>query len=441
MIIEDTLPLPSINLAKGSFNLPGSKSISNRCLLLSSLAKGKVKIKNLLLSEDTEVMLNALDQLGVRIDKNQDGSIDITGNEYFLNNKDLFLGNAGTAFRPLTAVLSLLGGYYNLTGIKRMHERPIKDLVDALKQIGANITYIENKDFPPISIKPPNFVNNRLKIKGNVSSQFLTSILMASPIFTKKTGKDLIIQIDGELISKPYIEITLNLMKHFGVDVENKNFEIFIVHSNSCYVSPKKFSIEGDASSASYLLSMGAIGLGPVKVLGVGKYSIQGDIYFSKILEMMGGSVTLGSDWIEVKGINVAKGEKLKSFDYDFNLIPDAAMTAAILAIFADGPCRLNNIGSWRVKETDRIHAMQVELQKLGAIVKTGKDWMIINPILDHQWKKSAIIDTWNDHRMAMAFSLASFGKTKVSINNPKCVNKTFPNYFDAYQSLISELL
>ncbi|AWD32527.1 3-phosphoshikimate 1-carboxyvinyltransferase [Candidatus Kinetoplastibacterium sorsogonicusi] len=435
---DNILNLQTIKLAKGVITLPGSKSISNRILLLAALSNNETNINDILFSEDTEIMMNALKTLGVKIVLNNDRSIKVIGNDFNFPVKEsnLFLGNAGTAFRPLTAVLSIMGGSYILSGIDRMHERPIKDLVDALCQIGANIKYLKNEGYPPIKIKNPNFTNNHINIKGNVSSQFLTSILLSGPIFNYKTQKNLSIYIDGDLISKPYIDITLNLMKRFGVDIQHNNFKRFEILANSKYTSPGNIYIEGDASSASYLLSMGAIGLGPVRVYGVGKNSIQGDIEFTKILNIMGASISFGDNWIESRGIKVHSGEKLKAFNYDFNLIPDAAMTAAVLAIFADGPCKLNNIGSWRVKETDRIYAMQNELQKIGAKVISGNDWMIIYPINDNEWK-DATIDTWNDHRIAMALSLAAFGKSKITISNPKCVNKTFPNYFDVYKNLI----
>ncbi len=425
------IDLEPVDHVSGTVLLPGSKSISNRTLLLSALAEGKTRICDLLASDDTSVMLDGLKKLGIdwmRTDTANEYKV--TGGNGTLPNKeaDLFLGNAGTAIRPLTAALAALGGDYLLHGIPRMHERPIGDLVDALNAAGANIEYVENRGYPPIRIHTGHIDSRSLKVKGNVSSQFLTALLMASPLMALED--DVTIQVIGELISKPYIEITLNLMRTFGVVVERKGWESFTIRKGQRYRSPGVVHVEGDASSASYFLAAAAIAGGPVRVQGIGRNSIQGDIRFVDVLEQMGAKVAYGENFVEVSA-----GGPLKAIDADFNLIPDAAMTVAMLAIHADGPSILRNIGSWRVKETDRIDAMATELGKLGVGVETGSDWLKVIPADQMQ---DAVIDTYNDHRMAMCFSLASLNSVarkgvNVRINDPRCVAKTFPDYFQAF--------
>jgi 3-phosphoshikimate 1-carboxyvinyltransferase len=431
------LDLPHVKHVRGDVALPGSKSISNRVLLLAALAQGATRIDGLLASDDTTVMLNALQQLGVQVTRHAADSVTVQGvSRFAVQQADLFMGNAGTAIRPLTAVLALMGGHYGLSGVPRMHERPIGDLVDGLRDWGANITYAGQDGYPPLKIAPPGALRDRVHVQGSVSSQFLTSVLMASPLAVARSGRPLVIEVLGELISKPYIDITLNLMARFGVQVERIGWQQFIVPVQAAYQSPGQIFVEGDASSASYFLAMGALGLGPLRVLGVGQDSIQGDVAFADTVQAMGARVKREAASIEVSGIDLSKGERLKAFDTDFNLIPDAAMTAAMLALFADGPCTLRNIGSWRVKETDRIAAMQTELQKLGAQVQSGQDWLRVTPLEAGQWR-DASIDTYDDHRMAMCFSLAAFGQASVRIMDPGCVSKTFPTYFDVFKGLL----
>lgn len=439
MSVETFLDLPRAYQARGQVALPGSKSISNRVLLLAALAAGRTEITGLLDSDDTRVMLAALRQLGLDIDDMGGDSVAVTGaGQFSVKQADLFLGNAGTAFRPLTAALSLMGGQYRLAGVARMHERPIGDLVDALRQWGADIEYLAQDGYPPLHIGAGSIdASLPISVAGAVSSQFLTALLLAAPVLAQKSAKPVVIDVVGELISKPYIEITLNLMARYGVHVQRDGWQRFTIAAGSTYRSPTVMAVEGDASSASYFLALGAIGGGPVRVTGVGADSIQGDVAFAETLASMGAQIEYGPDWIESRGISVAKGERLKAFDTDFNLIPDAAMTAAALALFADGPCTLRNIGSWRVKETDRIHAMHVELEKLGATVESGPDWLRITPPSDTEWK-DAHIGTWDDHRMAMCFSLAAFGPASVRVLDPGCVSKTFPDYFDVYAGLVS---
>ena len=425
------LDLQPATRAQGVVQLPGSKSISNRTLLLAALAQGTTEIRDLLKSDDTDRMLEALRSLGVGVTQIGEHDYRVEGSGGFPNKEaDLFLGNAGTAFRPLTAALALNGGTYKLHGVPRMHERPIGDLVDALRQIGADITYLGQEGFPPLLIKPAEIAaQGTIKIRGDVSSQFLTALLMALPM----TGKETRIELVSELISKPYIEITLKLMAQFGVVVARDGWERFTVPAANGYTSPGTMFVEGDASSASYFLAAGALGRGPVRVQGVGQNSIQGDVAFADALEAIGVKITKGENWIEAS----APALPLKAFDRDFNHIPDAAMTLAVVALFCDGPSRLTNIASWRVKETDRIAAMATELRKLGAKVEEGEDWLRVTPV--EKLIPNAAIDTYDDHRMAMCFSLATFGGVPVRINDPKCTAKTFPTYFDVFADVVSE--
>ncbi|WP_336730614.1 3-phosphoshikimate 1-carboxyvinyltransferase [Achromobacter ruhlandii] len=433
------LDLPRVRRAQGVMALPGSKSISNRVLLLAAIAEGETAITGLLDSDDTRVMLAALRQLGVAVSELAEGRVTVRGVSRFpVDSADLFMGNAGTAIRPLTAALALMGGDYRLSGVPRMHERPIGDLVDALKALGARIDYLGQPGYPPLHIGRGEIATPAVtQVQGSVSSQFLTALLMAAPLQAGQSGQPVVIEVLGELISKPYIEITLNLMARFGVTVQRDGWSRFTIAGGARYRSPGRIAVEGDASTASYFLALGAIGGGPLRVTGVGADSIQGDVKFAETLAAMGASVTYGDGWIEVTGVRVAEGGRLKAFDTDFNLIPDAAMTAAALALYADGPCRLRNIGSWRVKETDRIHAMQTELEKLGARVESGPDWLSVAPPAEGGWR-DAHIGTWDDHRMAMCFSLAAFGPAAVRILDPGCVSKTFPGYFDVYAGLVS---
>jgi 3-phosphoshikimate 1-carboxyvinyltransferase len=428
----EQLTLPASHQVQGTITLPGSKSISNRTLLLAALADGVTEIRDLLASDDTSRMLEALGMLGVKLENFAENAWRVTGCSGNFSNKkaEIFLGNAGTAFRPLTAALALAGGDYTLSGVPRMHERPIGDLVDALRQIGANIEYLENEGFPPLKISTANIdVSKPIKIRGDVSSQFLTALLMALPL----TGKQATIEVVGELISKPYVEITLNLMSRFGIKVIREEWQRIIVFGNSSYKSPKEFYVEGDASSASYFLAAGAIAASEsaITVQGVGHSSIQGDIRFVYELEKLGVDFSFGKN-----EIHISKPEhKIKGFDLDCNHIPDAAMTLAILALFADGTTTLRNIASWRVKETDRIAAMATELRKVGAVVEEGADYIKITP--PAQLTPNAVIDTYDDHRMAMCFSLVSLGGVPITINDPKCVNKTFPDYFAQFASIV----
>ncbi|EOC9698376.1 3-phosphoshikimate 1-carboxyvinyltransferase [Salmonella enterica subsp. enterica serovar Typhimurium] len=417
----ESLTLQPIARVDGAINLPGSKSVSNRALLLAALACGKTALTNLLDSDDVRHMLNALSALGINYTLSADRiRCDITGNGGALRAPgalELFLGNAGTAMRPLAAALCLGQNEIVLTGEPRMKERPIGHLVDSLRQGGANIDYLEQENYPPLRLRG-GFTGGDIEVDGSVSSQFLTALLMTAPL----APKDTIIRVKGELVSKPYIDITLNLMKTFGVEIANHHYQQFVVKGGQQYHSPGRYLVEGDASSASYFLAAGAIKGGTVKVTGIGRKSMQGDIRFADVLEKMGATITWGDDFIAC-----TRGE-LHAIDMDMNHIPDAAMTIATTALFAKGTTTLRNIYNWRVKETDRLFAMATELRKVGAEVEEGHDYIRITPPAKLQ---HADIGTYNDHRMAMCFSLVALSDTPVTILDPKCTAKTFPDYFE----------
>ncbi|EAZ1335537.1 3-phosphoshikimate 1-carboxyvinyltransferase, partial [Salmonella enterica] len=415
----ESLTLQPIARVDGAINLPGSKSVSNRALLLAALACGKTVLTNLLDSDDVRHMLNALSALGINYTLSADRTrCDITGNGGALHAPgalELFLGNAGTAMRPLAAALCLGQNEIVLTGEPRMKERPIGHLVDSLRQGGANIDYLEQENYPPLRLRG-GFTGGDIEVDGSVSSQFLTALLMTAPL----APEDTIIRVKGELVSKPYIDITLNLMKTFGVEIANHHYQQFVVKGGQKYHSPGRYLVEGDASSASYFLAAGAIKGGTVKVTGIGRKSMQGDIRFADVLEKMGATITWGDDFIAC-----TRGE-LHAIDMDMNHIPDAAMTIATTALFAKGTTTLRNIYNWRVKETDRLFAMATELRKVGAEVEEGHDYIRITPPAKLQ---HADIGTYNDHRMAMCFSLVALSDTPVTILDPKCTAKTFPDY------------
>lgn len=417
----ESLTLQPIARVDGAINLPGSKSVSNRALLLAALACGKTVLTNLLDSDDVRHMLNALSALGINYTLSADRTrCDITGNGGPLRAPgalELFLGNAGTAMRPLAAALCLGQNEIVLTGEPRMKERPIGHLIDSLRQGGANIDYLEQENYPPLRLRG-GFTGGDIEVDGSVSSQFLTALLMTAPL----APEDTTIRVKGELVSKPYIDITLNLMKTFGVEIANHHYQQFVVKGGQQYHSPGRYLVEGDASSASYFLAAGAIKGGTVKVTGIGRKSMQGDIRFADVLEKMGATITWGDDFIAC-----TRGE-LHAIDMDMNHIPDAAMTIATTALFAKGTTTLRNIYNWRVKETDRLFAMATELRKVGAEVEEGHDYIRITPPAKLQ---HADIGTYNDHRMAMCFSLVALSDTPVTILDPKCTAKTFPDYFE----------
>jgi 3-phosphoshikimate 1-carboxyvinyltransferase len=434
MFATKFLDIPPLDSAAGTVLLPGSKSISNRVLLLAALSAGRTTVHDLLDSDDTRVMLDALRVLGCGV-KHSGATAEITGlgGRPPASPARLLLGNAGTAMRPLAAALAVIGGDFELSGVARMHERPIGDLIDALRQLGCQIQYLGTEGYPPLRIGRPRLkLDVPIQVRGDVSSQFLTALLMALPLVAEH---DITIEVVGELISRPYVDITLNLLARFGIAVKREGWQRFVVPAGSRYQSPGSIHVEADASSASYFVALGAIAAQPgssVRLAGVGEDSIQGDIRFIDAARLMGADVRGGANWLDV-----SRGAwPLRAIDLDCNHIPDAAMTLAIMALYAHGPSTLRNIASWRVKETDRLAAMAAELRKLGAAVDEGADFINITPPV--QWKPASI-HTYDDHRIAMCFSLAAFNPAGVAlrIEDPKCVAKTFPDFFEALFSVV----
>lgn len=426
---HSSLQLSALHSYNGEVYLPGSKSITNRVLLISALAEGNTRLHNLLKSDDTRYMGDALCKLGGNIVFTDDFSkAYVVGSGAPINIapqvQDLFLGNAGTAMRSLCAALTLGEGSVLLHGEERMKERPIRDLVDALRSIGADISYEESEGYPPVRIHAHGLKGGDVSVRGNISSQYLTALLICAPY----CETPLHIHVDGELISAPYILLTLDVMRRFGIDVKHDGLTDFYV-PKGVYRSPGDYYVEGDASSASYPLAAAAIAKGKVRVLGVGRDSIQGDVGFTDVLRKMGAKVELGPDWIECDG----SGCELHGMELDLNDIPDAAMTVAVLALFAKGATNIRGIASWRVKETDRIAAIAAELRKVGAEVRETSDSILITP---PQQLQPATIETYNDHRMAMCFSLVALGGVPIKIMDPACVNKTYPSYFDDFLRL-----
>ena len=439
------LDIPPLDSAGGRVVLPGSKSISNRVLLLSALCTGTTTLHDLLDSDDTQVMLDALIQLGCVVTR-RDSSVIIRGLGGVPGNRraNLFLGNAGTAMRPLTAALAVLGGDFELRGVPRMHERPIGDLVDALRQLGCQIEYLGTEGFPPLHIGTPKLaLTQPIRVRGDVSSQFLTALLMALPLVATQ---DIVIEVQGELISRPYIEITLKLLARFGVRVEREGWQRFVIAGHSRLLSPGNLHVEADASSASYFIALGAIAPAngqTLRIEGVGADSIQGDIRFVEAARLMGANIKSGPNWLEVSQGPGHEGRRLRAIDLDCNHIPDAAMTLAVMALYAVGTTTLRNIASWRVKETDRLSAMAAELRKFGAAVEEGADFIRITPPANHDDWRAASVHTYDDHRIAMCFSLAAFNPAAlpVRILDPKCVGKTYPDYFETLFSVVQTKL
>lgn len=423
------LRLDPVHHLAGTVTVPGSKSISNRALLLAALARGRTTLANVLDSEDTAVMIAALRELGIGVARQDDACcVDGKGGPLVMRSGRwrLDLGLAGTAFRPLTAALTLGQGTFELDGTPRMRERPIGDLVDALEPLGAHIRYLGRAGFPPVEITGTGLAGGATRIDGSTSSQFLTALLLAAPLARNPVTVDVI----GELVSKPYLDITLHMMRCFGAEVSHQRYRRFSVVPGG-YRSPGRFLVEGDASSASYFLAAGAVRGPGVTVRGVGADSVQGDVAFVDVLAAMGARIERDADAITVRP---PRGGRLTALDMDLNHMPDAAMTAAVVALFADGTTTIRNVGNWRVKETDRLSAMATELRKLGAGVQEGDDWIAVTP--PAAWHE-AEIDTYGDHRMAMCFSLAALGGVAVTIRDPGCVAKTFPDYFERFGALV----
>ena len=429
----DALTLPPLVRAEGTVALPGSKSITNRALLLAALADGTTTLSGVLDADDTRRMLDALATLGVDVAHGAHDATAVvkgTGGRFPVARARLFLGNAGTAYRPLTAALAIIGGDYTLDGVPRMHERPIGDLVEALRMLGADVAYLGVGGYPPLHVGADGGVaGGDVRIRGDVSSQFLSALLMALPLARNAAERATRVTLVTPLVSRPYVTITTNLMSRFGVAVDASDEATFVVGAGARYRSPGHLAVEGDASSASYFLAAGVLGGGPVRVTGVGRGSIQGDVAFADVLAAQGAAIEVADDAIVAR-----RGTPLAGGTIDCTTIPDAAMTLAVMALFATRPTRLTGIASWRVKETDRIAAMSTELAKLGATVRAGDDWIEVEP---RATLRAATIDTYDDHRMAMCFSLAAFGGAPVTLRDPGCVRKTFPGYFDALRSIV----
>ena len=427
MSSKDKLTLSPIHEISGIVNLPGSKSLSNRILLLSMLAEGQTEIHNLLDSDDVRRMVEALEILGIQFEeKRAENLISVSGTagKIPVSEATLMLGNAGTAIRPLTAAMTLGHGRFVLDGVTRMRERPIIDLVDGLSQLGANLRCLNGTDCPPVEVIADGLPGGKTRLSGAISSQYLTAILLVAPYAKSEVE----IEIIDKLVSVPYVEMTMRLMRHFGVSVNHKDFQTFQIPRQN-YQSPGKLYVEGDASTASYFLAGAAITGGSVTVKGCGTESIQGDSRFAEVLEQMGAKVDWGARQVKLTG------STLNGIDVDMNQMPDAAMTLAVTALFASGPTAIRNIYNWRVKETERLQAVSTELRKLGAVVEEGHDYLVIHPPIR---VKIASINTYDDHRMAMSFSLVACGKSSVTICNPDCVSKTFPDYFEVLAGLCS---
>ncbi|CAI9103682.1 OLC1v1002212C1 [Oldenlandia corymbosa var. corymbosa] len=439
-----TLPeivLQPIEEISGTVKLPGSKSLSNRILLLAALSEGTTVVDNLLASDDIHYMLGALRTLGLNVEENrtiQQAIVEGSGGLFPVGKESkgeiqLFLGNAGTAMRPLTAAVVAAGGHssYVLDGVPRMRERPIGDLVSGLKQLGCDVDCYLGTNCPPVRVVGKGGLpGGKVKLSGSVSSQYLTALLMAAPL----ARGDVEIEIVDKLISVPYVEMTLKLMERFGVSVEHSDsWDKFLIHGGQKYKSPGKAYVEGDASSASYFLAGAAVTGGTITVEGCGTSSLQGDVKFAEVLEQMGAKVSWTENSVTVTGPpRESFGKKhLRAIDVNMNKMPDVAMTLAVVALFADGPTAIRDVASWRVKETERMIAICTELRKLGATVEEGPDYCIITP---PEKLNVTSIDTYDDHRMAMAFSLAACAEVPVTIKDPSCTRKTFPDYFDVLQ-------
>lgn len=422
------ITLTSRSLARGEVLLPGSKSLSNRILLLAALADGPSRLHHLLDSDDVHHLRKALGKLGVPIEE-QGGVVTVAGGGFQKPQAHLFLGNAGTAFRPLTAVLSATPGEWVISGEPRMCERPIGPLVDALRQWGADIEYLGHEGFPPLKIRGKKLPGGPIRVDATLSSQFVSALLMAAPLLEGPSS----LEVVGELVSQPYINMTLGQLRQFGVKIEHEDSRHYQITPQKLR-SPGEILVEGDATAASYFLAAGAIGHGPVRVCGAGSESVQGEIRFARLLEEMGAEVKWGPDWVEVSR---AADHPLHGINRDLNDIPDSAMTLAVLALFSDSPCEIRGVGNWRVKECDRQQALYQELRKLGARVSLLDDGLRVESPL--KWKP-ARVETYNDHRMAMCFSLAAFGPTGVTISNPACVSKTYPHYFSDFEHLSEDL-
>ncbi|MGR3311110.1 MAG: 3-phosphoshikimate 1-carboxyvinyltransferase, partial [Candidatus Brocadiales bacterium] len=419
MNVKSIIEIKPVKDLDAVVKVPGSKSYTNRALIAAALADGKSVITNALFSDDTKYMATALNKLGISIEEYSEENTFVVrglGGHFPIKETKLFVGNAGTAMRFLTALLTLGKGVYEVDGVERMQDRPIQDLIDCLNQLGADVSSKYNNSCPPVLIKAKEFVGGRAKMKGNLSSQYFSAILLTAPY--ARTGTQ--ITVVGNLVSKPYINMTICLMNQFGVEVENMFYKEFFVKANQRYKAIE-YEVEADASSASYFLAAAAIAGGRVRVEGLNKDSLQGDIRIADILEQMGCVVSSGKHWIEVQG------RELRGIDVDLKDTPDIAQTLAAVAVFAEGRTRIRNVKNLRIKETDRITSVVTEMQKLGVTAKELEDGFEI----ERSEPKPGIIETYGDHRMAMSFSLIGLRTGGIKIKDPTCVSKTFPSFFE----------
>ncbi len=442
MSIQDPpeLCLKKFDSFQGEVILPGSKSVANRVLLCSSLSHEKTRIENLPEADDIKVMIRALKELGVELFYKREGKglvceIQGCGGNFSVQNANLNLENAGTVLRPLTAVLCTGKGIFSIDGDEQMRKRPIGDLLTSLRSLGANIK-CQSEGYPPFKIQSNGLSGGRIKLKADISSQYLSSLLLAAPLMKE----DLCIDIIGRPVSLPYIDLTIHIMEQFGIHVNRKGYQEFQISSGQSYSSPSTSKVEGDATAATYFLAAGSLpGCGPVRVIGAGKNSLQGDLAFVKILERMGAQIQIGANWIEVQSKDSSDKTSLQAVDVNMNSMPDAAMTLAVLALFAQGTTHIRDIANLRLKESERIEGLRKELTKLGAQVQETRDSLHITPPSPHQrtsyTNELPLIETYRDHRMAMAFSLAAY-QNDLRIKNPNCVKKTYPSYFQDFLAL-----
>ncbi len=412
-------PIDNLN---ATITAPSSKSYTNRSLIIAALAQGINKIINPLFSDDTRHMINALSNFGVIVKKEGETLIvEGTNGRIKAPQNEIFLGNSGTAMRFLTTFAALAPGRTILNGDERMMERPIQDLLDSLKELGVKAYSKYDTGCPPVVIEGETIAGGRTSLKGDKSSQYFTSIMLCAPY----AERDIEVDVIGELTSKPYIDMTIDMMKKFGVGVEKDGYKRFTIMKGQRYHN-REYRIEGDASNASYFFAAAAVTGGRVMVTNLNPCSAQGDIHFVDVLEKMGCKVIRGNDYIEVIG-----GE-LKGITIDMNSMPDMVQTLAIISLFAEGKTEITNIPNLRIKETDRIKALSAELAKVGGIVDESEDGISIIPSSLHGTE----IKTYNDHRMAMSFSIIGLKVPGIKIRNPECVTKSFPDFFERLRDL-----
>lgn len=416
------LHIPKMASFSGEVRLPGSKSIGNRSLLLAALSRGETILENLPTSDDVQVLLRQLPALGVKAGAGGD-ALQVTGagGAFSIREGRFEVDNAGTALRPLVAVLSAGEGEFVVDGNEQMRRRPVGDLVQAVAGAGVDI-HCSEQGTPPVSIRTSGWKNTEFRVSGKTSSQFVSALLLAAPL----SGRRVVLRLPEEPVSRPYIDLTIRMMEQFGVRVEREDYLTFVVPEGQCYTSPGRYAVEGDATAATYFLTAGILS-GPVRVYGLDESSIQGDIRYLAILRALGGRIKAGKGWIEAQYQGPVHG-----ISVDMNDMPDAAMTLAVTGLFSEGAVDIRNVENLRVKESERIRGLKTELERLGAIVEERRDGLTVHPPAAMH---DAEIQTYRDHRMAMAFSLACL-RTPITILDPHCVNKTYPGYFGDFERI-----